>query len=126
MVLFADETTPATVWAVIASLTTVVGGIIVLVMKQRHAIQVRKLEVQKNLREELARQKAQETQDRNAEIASMKKAGNEVYQKWRDIADMFRQEKNTAQKMYEDKCAECIELRIHLEEAKKRLGESHD
>lgn len=121
-----DQTVALTLWGAVTTIGMGVIGIVTLVMRQRHAIEVKRLERQRELREELARQKAQEAQDRNAEIASMKKAGNEIYQRWKELATTFKEEKDLLQKQYEQKCAEVIELKIHLEEAKKRLGESDD
>lgn len=121
MVLFADSADTATVWAVLMTLITSVSGIAYAILKHRKDMEIQRLNRQKELREELAKQKASEAMMRAEEMAAMKRDMNSVYAKWKDIAEVFQNEKNTMHKMYEAKCAECVELRVHLEECRKQL-----
>lgn len=122
-----DAATAATMWGAIMTAVTTVGGIVMLYLRQRDKAEIRRQERQKEFREEVARQKEREVVEQAAEKASIKKAANEIYARWKEIAETFKDEKIALQKLYETKCAECVELRIHLEEARKQIaGEPHE
>ncbi len=93
--MFADESSPVTMWAALAGIITAFSGLIIAAMRQR-------------------------AQERAAEAAAAKKDMNALYVKWKEIAELFKDEKAMIQKQYEEKCVECIRLTIQIEELRKK------
>ncbi len=94
--LFAEDIVlPTGFWAACAGIVTAVGGLIVAAMRQR-------------------------AKERLVEIAAAKADMQSLYKKWKEIAEVFRDEKDIVRKQYEEKCVECIRLQIHLEECRMK------
>ncbi len=123
-------------WAVAASIVAGGFAFLTLLLRQRHDRELKRLDYQARMSDEAARAKTVELERndkareieaarRDQEDKERRKTGNEHYTRLKEIADMFKAERDSVLKQLEAKCAECIELRIHLEEARKKLGE-HD
>ncbi len=106
------------------------GGAVALVIQawgkrndNQKEIEIKRLEDEKSHREEIARQKAQEAADRAADLSLLKRSFNDMYNRWKDIAETFKIEKDQVQKQYEEKCIELITLKMQNAELQKQIAQ---